>query len=156
MLPPYTIRNLYYEIADSNIQKLFYFDSVNCLIERGKPYDVDVLQAERSRFERFVKDHGFYGFSGDHIYFKVDSTVGNRQVDIYYGVKNFAKLDDYNRIRSVPHSIYRVKNIYIYPDFVPKDALEGGEAYLKSLDTTTTKVIILLHGKENLKLNMIL
>ena len=50
LLPPYTIRNLYYEIADTNIQKLFYFDSVNCIIERGKPYDVDVLQAERSRF----------------------------------------------------------------------------------------------------------
>ncbi|MCX6325322.1 MAG: BamA/TamA family outer membrane protein [Bacteroidia bacterium] len=135
LLPPYTIHNLYYEIADSNIQKLCYFDSVNCVIERGKPYDVDVLQAERSRFERFIKDHGFYGFSGDHIFFRVDSTIGNRQVDIYYGVKNFTKVDAFNRISLIPHSIYRVKNIYIYPDFVPKDALEGGEAYLNSLDT---------------------
>jgi len=136
LLPPYTIRKLLYEIADSNIQKLCYFDSVNCIIERGKPYDVDVLQAERLRFERFIKDHGFYGFSADHIYFRVDSTVGNRQVDIIYGIKNFAKLDIYNGISLVPHSIYRVKNIYIYPDFVPKDALEGGEAYLNSFDTT--------------------
>ncbi len=76
--PPYTVRNIYNEIADSNIRKLYVFDSMNCLIERGKPYDVDVLQAERSRFERFVKDHGFYGFSGDHIYFRVDSTVGKK------------------------------------------------------------------------------
>ena len=91
---------LYYEIADSNIQKLCYFDSVNCVIERGKPYDVDVLQAERSRFERFIKDHGFYGFSSDHIYFRVDSTVGNRQVDIYYGVKNFTKIDAYQQDQS--------------------------------------------------------
>ena len=139
LLPAYTIRNLNYEITDSNIQKLCYFDSMNCVIERGKPYDVDILQTERSRFERFIKDHGFYGFSGDHIFFRVDSTVGNRQVDIYYGVKNFTKVDAFNRISLSPHSIYRVKNIYIFPDFVPKDALEGGEAYLNSLDTTNYK-----------------
>jgi hypothetical protein len=137
LLPAYTIRNLHYEIADSTLRKLCYFDSVNCIIERGKSYDVDILQTERLRFERLVKDRGYYGFSGDDIYFKIDSTIGKRQVDIYYYVKNFSKVDEYNRIRTVPHSIYRVKNIYIYPDFVPKDAMEGGEAYLNSLDTTS-------------------
>jgi hypothetical protein len=136
LLPPYTIRNIYNEIADSNVKKLYVFDSMNCTIERGKPYDVDVLQAERSRFERFVKDHGFYGFSGDHIYFRVDSSIGNRQVDIVYGVKKFLKIDESSRVSLVPHSIYKVKNIYIYPDFIPKEALEGGETYLKGLDTT--------------------
>lgn len=136
---PYTIRNLYYEFADSTIHKLFNFDSVNCLIERGKPYDVDVLQAERTRFERFIKDRGFYGFSTDHIYFRIDSTIGNRQVNIYYGIKNFMHLDKYGRPVYVPHSIYRIRNIYIFPDFVPKDVLEGGEAYLKSLDTVSYK-----------------
>ncbi len=158
LLPPYTIRNLYFEMADSNIKDLFFFDSVNCVIERGKPYDVDVLQAERSRFERFVKDHGFYGFSSDHIYFRVDSTVGKRQVDIYYGVKKFAKLDAFNRISLVPHSIYRVRNIYIFPDFVPKEALEGGEAYLKSLDTVSYNgyYFITRKGKPEIKYDLIL
>ena len=135
LLPAYTIRNLKYEIADSNIQNYYYFDSVNCVIERGKPYDVDVLQTERSRFERFIRDRGFYGFSGDYISFRVDSTIGKRQVDIYYCIKKFTKIDEFNKISLVPHSIYRVKNIYIYPDYVPKDALEGGNTYLSSLDT---------------------
>jgi outer membrane protein assembly factor BamA len=133
---PYTVRNLYFEIADTTIETLFCFDSINCLIQRGKPYDVDVLQAERSRFERYVKDHGFYGFSAaDHISFRVDSTIGNRQVNLYYDIKKFQKIDNYNRITYVPHSVYRIKNVYIYPDFVPKDVLEGGETYLRSLDT---------------------
>jgi outer membrane protein assembly factor BamA len=133
---PYTIRNLTYEIADSNISNLCFFDSVNCVIVRGKPYDVDVLQAERTRFERFIRDHGFYGFSSDYISFKVDSTVGNRQVDIIYNIRNFTKLDEYNRITSGPFAVYTIKNIYIYPDFVPKEALESGDFYLKGLDTT--------------------
>jgi outer membrane protein assembly factor BamA len=133
---PYTIRNLKYEIADSNIKNLCFFDSVNCEIVRGKPYDVDVLQAERTRFERFIRDHGFYGFSNDYIAYKIDSTVGNRQVDIKYNVRNFSGVDPNGRITSGPFAIYSLKNVYIYPDYLPNEALERGEAYLKSLDTT--------------------
>ena len=136
LIRPYTIRNLTYDIADSNIKNLCFFDSVNCLIVRGKPYDVDVLQSERARFERFIRDHGFYGFSSDYIWFGVDSTVGNRQVDLKYNIKPFTKIDASNRITSGLFPVYSLKNIYIYPDFVPNEALERGEAYLKSLDTT--------------------
>ncbi len=134
--PPYIIRKIYFQFADSTIEKFFYFDSVNCLIERGRPYDVDVLQSERSRFERFIRDRGFYSFSGDHIYFNVDSTPGNRQVDIYYGVRNAMKLGEGGKVTLVPHSISRIRNIYIFPDFVPKDVLEGGEEYRQRFDTT--------------------
>jgi outer membrane protein assembly factor BamA len=132
---PYTVRNIIYEVADSNIKKLSDFDKLNCVISKGKPYDVDVIQSERSRFERFVKDHGFYSFSGDHISFRIDSTVGNRQVDIYYIIKNYTKIDTLNNITTVPHSIYRVNKIYIYPDFIPREALEKGLDYYENLDT---------------------
>ncbi len=133
---PYRIRNLYYEFADSLIGSWFYFDSLNCQIVRDTRYDVDVLQAEQLRFEKFIKDRGFYGFSREHIYFRVDSTIGNRQVDIYYGIRQFTRIDENNRTSTLPHSLYRIRNVYIYPDFVPRDALEKGEAYISSLDTT--------------------
>ncbi len=136
---PYTIRNLTYEIADSNIRKFCYFDSVNCLIERGKPYDVDILQAERTRFERFIRDRGFYGFSSDYISFKVDSSLGDRKVDLKYVIRNFTRLNPDNTVTPGEFAIYTVKNVYIYPEFDPKEALEGGEEYLKSMDTTFYK-----------------
>ncbi len=155
---PYTIRNLYYEFADTTIRKLFNFDSVNCLIERGKPYDVEVLQAERTRFERFIKDRGFYGFSSEHIYFRVDSAIGNRQVNIYYGIRNFLRLDDSGKPVYVPHSVYRIENIFIFPDFVPKEVLEGGESYLQSLDTLLYKnyYFVTPRKKSDLKYDLIL
>lgn len=159
LLPPYTVRNVYYEIPDSSLRTLYYFDSTSSIIERGKPYDVEVLQAERSRFERSVKDQGFYNFSaGDHIFFRIDSTVGKRQVDIYYGVKDFSRIDQYNQVVIEPHSRYRVKNIYIYSNFNPKEALEGGDSYLKSLDTTEYKgyYFIDIKGKPEIKYDLIL
>ena len=155
---PYTIRNLSYDFADTSIRALFYFDSVNCLIERGKPYDVDVLQGELSRFERFIRNNGYYGFSGDYINFLVDSTIGNRQVNIVYNVKNFMEVDRFNRISYIPHSKYIIKNVYLYPDFVPKDLLERGESYVKGMDTTGYKgyYFISEKGSQPLKYDLIL
>lgn len=145
---PYTIRKLIYEIADSNIKKLVYFDSVNCIIDRGKPYDVDVLHSEMTRCERFIRDHGFYGFSNEYIRFSIDSTVGQRQVDIKYIIRSFTRVDADSKISTGPFALYSVKNIYIYPDFVPKEALEGGAAYLESLDTTLYKGYYFITAKQ--------
>jgi len=151
--PPYTIRRLIYEISDTTIRELIYMDSVNCRIVRGKPYDVDVLTGERNRVERLVKDFGYYNFSAsDHIFFRVDSTVGNKQVDIVYGIKNFLHLDENNRITSVQHSRYRIRNVYIYPDFVPKAVLEGGEAYMSTLDTLEYRDYFFITAEEKPRL----
>jgi len=149
---PYVVRNLYYDIPDTTIQKLFYFDSINCLIQRGKPYDVDVLQAERTRIERFIRNHGFYGFSADHVSFRIDSTVGNRQVNIYYDIRDAVKIDNYNRIMNEAHSLYQVKDIYIYPDFVPKNVIEGGDSYLSNLDTVSYRGYYFISDSEKSRL----
>lgn len=146
---PYTIRKLSFEIADSTIRKYFFFDSVNCVIQRGKPYDVDVLQAERTRFERFIRDNGFYGFSSDYIWFGIDSTVGNRQVDITYNIKPFTRLDANNRMTTGPFAVYNIKNVYLYPDFDQKDALELGETYYKNMDTTMYRGYYFITSKKN-------
>ncbi|MBS0011872.1 MAG: BamA/TamA family outer membrane protein, partial [Bacteroidales bacterium] len=133
---PYRLRRVIYEVEDENVRKLFFMDTINCLIKKGEIYDVDVLQQERVRLERFIKDMGFYSFSRDHIYFEVDSTVGNRQVDIYYQVRKFLTYNDGSRIIESPHKRYRINNIYIYTAFNPKKSLDEGDAYLRRQDTT--------------------
>ncbi|HLP72453.1 MAG TPA: BamA/TamA family outer membrane protein [Bacteroidales bacterium] len=149
LLPAYTIRNLYYEIKDTLIRQFFNFDSVNCLIKRGKPYDVDVLQAERARFERFIRNQGYYAFSSEYISFEADSTVGHRQVDLYYNIRNNVSTDIFNRTTILPHQIYQVRNIYIYPDYNPATALQEGEAYLGTLDTIQYKGYYFITSNKN-------
>lgn len=139
LLPPFTIRNVYFDITDSIVRSFFYFDSVNCIIERGKPYDVDILQEERARFERLIRDRGFYSFSSEYIYFNIDSTIGNRQVDIYYNIRSPYIIDDAENMVQLPHPIYEVKNVFIYPDFDPGTALGEGDAYINRLDTISYK-----------------
>jgi len=132
---PYRIRRVKYDIRDENVRSLFFMDTINCLIKNGEKYDVDILQKERIRLERFIKDMGFYSFSRDHIYFEVDSTLGNRQVDIFYEARKFL---DYNSGKSIiesEHKRYRINNVYIYTSWDPKKSLDEGDDYLQRQDT---------------------
>jgi len=145
---PYIIRNITYEITDTNLRNLYVFDTINSVITRGMPYDADMLQQERQRFERFVRNHGFYQFSSDYISFNVDSAVGNRQVDVSFIVKNFATVDENSIVTTVPHSIFRINNIYIHTDFDPREAIEGGDTYFQNLDTTFYRGYYFISSKE--------
>ncbi|HEX2921599.1 MAG TPA: BamA/TamA family outer membrane protein [Bacteroidales bacterium] len=139
LLAPFTIRNVYYDIEDTIIKSYFFFDSVNSLINRGQPFENIVLQNERSRFVKSIRDKGFYGFSGDYINFDIDSTKGERQVDIYYNIRSPFTIDNLSRVTFLPHPVYQIKNIYIYPDYDPGTALKEGEAYVQKLDTVLYK-----------------
>ncbi len=145
---PYRIRRINYLIGDDNVRNLFFMDTINCLIKSNQIYDVDVLQKERIRLERFIKDLGFYSFSRDHIYFEVDSMAGDRQVDVYYEVRKFLKYDQYSRIIESNHERYRIDDVYIYTDFDPKRALDEGDAYYNEQDTSYYKGIYFISDNE--------
>ncbi|MEZ5000469.1 MAG: hypothetical protein R2744_06705 [Bacteroidales bacterium] len=124
-------------VEDTTIGKLVYLDTINCVFEQGRRYDIDAIQGEMLRIERFIRDLGYYSFSKDNIKFEVDTTIGNHQVDIRYQVLQKQRRIGFGGITTwVPHHRYRIHNIYIYDDFDPKSALSSGDDYFSSLDTT--------------------
>jgi len=133
---PYTIKDIKYEIQDTLLQGLVLSDTVNCLIERGMLYDVDLLQKERQRLERFVRDIGFYTFSTENIYFRIDSALMSHQVIVNYVVTPRSTTDSRGRPSYTNHRMYRVRDVYVYPSFDPRLALTEGERYTMSFDTT--------------------
>jgi len=136
---PYTIKDIRYEIEDSMLYSLVMIDTMNCTIERGMIYDVDLLQQERLRLERFIRDVGFYSFSPEDIYYRVDSSMANRQVNVYYVVSRKSTFDDQGKIGYSSHRMYRVRDVYVFPEFDPREALTGGEQYSSSFDTVYYK-----------------
>jgi len=133
---PYTIADIRYEVQDSNVRGLVLIDSANCLIERGMIYDIDLLQRERQRLERFIRDVGYYTFSTEDIFFRVDSSLMKHQVIVWYVVTPRVTVDSRGEQAAENHILYHIRDIYIYPEFDPRTALTGGEAYLETLDTT--------------------
>ncbi len=138
---PYTIADIRYDIQDTMLYSLVMIDTVNCTIERGMIYDVDLLQMERQRLERFIRDIGFYAFSTENIYFRIDSALMSHQVIVEYVVSRRVTADSQGRTVYKNHRMYRIRDVYILPDFDPRLSLTDGEAYSASLDTTFYKGI---------------
>lgn len=138
---PYTIADIRYDIQDSLLYSLVMIDTVNCTIERGMIYDVDLLQRERQRLERFIRDIGFYTFSTENVYFRIDSALMNRQVIVNYVVARRTTIDSQGRPVYSNHKMYRVRDVYVFPDFDPRLALTEGDAYTTTFDTTFFKGI---------------
>ncbi len=149
---PYTIRSIRYLLEDTSIQSVFYPDTVNRLIEREQNFDVDRLQTERTRIENVLRNQGYFNFSKEYIYYRVDSSLGQHQVDLTLGVKKFIVPSEDGYYLLVPHRKYRVEEVYIYPEYDPKQAIEDYQGYIDGLSRREFDDFIFLY-QEKLRAN---
>lgn len=136
---PYVIRSIKYNLEDTSIQSVFMPDTVNSLIVRGDNFDVDVMQAERVRTETLMRTNGYYKFNRDYVYFNVDSTAGEHQVDIVLGIKKYIVSSKDGYYLQVPHRRYRVEEVNIFPSFDPNSAILDYEGYVEGLEKSEYK-----------------
>lgn len=79
------------------------------LLKKDDPFDLNVIKAERVRIDDYIKEHGFYFFNPDYIIVNVDSTIGNKKVNLYVTVKQDAPEE--------ARKVYRINDVYIYTAF---------------------------------------
>jgi outer membrane protein assembly factor BamA len=79
------------------------------LLRPGKPFDLDVIKAERTRIDAHLKENGFYFFSPEFILLRTDTTVGNHQVNMFVTVKQEIPFES--------REIYRIKDVQIYTGY---------------------------------------
>lgn len=115
----YTIRNMSYTIPDQHLAGFVYADTIHSLINREESYDVDVLQNERRRITRNLKEEGFFNFSRDYIFFRVDSTLNNQQLDLELVINNPRPhaTQDSRGDSTALHKRYKIQDIRIYPEY---------------------------------------
>ncbi len=113
----YRIRDISYNIRDSHLAGFIYADTVSSLLARGNRYDTDILQQERNRITRELKDIGFFRFSRDHVFFQVDSTLNMNMVDLAVIIENPRIRTNSGTSGEARHRRYRLNKIDIYPDF---------------------------------------
>ena len=107
----YKIRNVTFPIDSANVA----LDSTIARIKRrsllkpGQPYDLDVIKSERERIDQRLKNKGYFYFNPDYILVRVDSTVGDHQVDLKVIVKD--------ETPQKAKEVYTINNIYIFPDY---------------------------------------
>lgn len=143
----YKIRTIKYHIEDTSLIKILMPDTVNALIKKNTPFDIDTLQSERQRITDTLKNRGYYYFTKEYIYYKADSAIGNSQIDLTIGVKQFVRKDTSNHIIKGSHKKYYINNTFIYSNYDPKAALKNREEYIKTLKDTVIDSVKIYYNK---------
>lgn len=104
----YMISSIRRMIDDPALDYLVLHDSINSLLRVGAPFDVNTLDAERSRLTSFFQDHGYYYFNKGHIRFEADTTIGNHQVALVMKIPLF---QSHNQDSLTNHPSYKIGQI---------------------------------------------
>jgi outer membrane protein assembly factor BamA len=116
---PYTIRRISYAIADTQLARFVYADTAKSLIKRGRNYDVYELENERLRITESLLNNGYYRFSTSFIFFRIDSSLATRQMDLTIEITNpvVPSLEMFGTFTETDHNRYFINKIYIDPEF---------------------------------------
>lgn len=105
----YKIRKVVYPDDTGKIASIIDSVSSKSVMQKDDRFSLEMLDEERQRLQNVMKDKGYYHFSGSNLIFEIDSTVGERKLDIYLLLK-----------KNVPEEAlqqYKINRIEIYPDY---------------------------------------
>lgn len=112
--PRYYVYKMNYAISDTALQFNKDFRAARdagrgSLIRDGDPYRLDVIEGERQRIDRFLKEKGYYYFNPDYLIAEVDTTERDHSVNIFISLKpNTSQL---------ALKQYYINDIYVYADY---------------------------------------
>ncbi len=104
----YLVRKVDSEIRDTVCLDVMQNGMYQSLLKDGMYFDLNVLDAERSRLNTFFADRGYYRFNKDFIRYEADTTLGNRMVDLKL-LLNMYKSGTEQKLRL--HRQYRLGNV---------------------------------------------
>ncbi len=146
--PAYHYRNISFPKINDDLDTAVTGTSKQTFLKSGNKYNLDIIKNERIRIDAKLKEEGFFYFAPEDLIMRVDSTVGNHQIDLTVKVKD-ATPDE-------ARWIYSIRNIYVYPNYSLKDTslkLDSAVKYQwynvidpkKTIRPFTFKNAVLLH-----------
>ncbi|MBN2173515.1 MAG: BamA/TamA family outer membrane protein [Bacteroidales bacterium] len=118
---PYRIRNINFSISDTVIRSIVLQKMDNSLIKSSRIYNSYTLDKERERITGVLNNYGYFSFTKDYIYYRVDSAFNSHQIDVTLVIKNVTQPPENpgETPREEFHKAYYINNVFIYPDYKP-------------------------------------
>lgn len=143
---PSRIASIKYNFRDPFLENIVMRDSLETLLHVGDIFDVGTMTAERERIASLLRDKGYYNFNVGNITYEYLPREDEHLIDLTVIINR--QLDGY-REDGTPiytnHRTYRLKDIYVYPDYNP---LIGNGTGLSTADTIVARGLnIIYHGK---------
>jgi len=100
-------------------RSLIAYQQKNSLIQRGDPYRLNALEAERGRLAGELRREGFANFFPAYLYYTLDTLSGSREVRVRLWVTDPSD--------STKHHRYYLRRVLIYPDYTLDNVQQGRE-----------------------------
>ena len=128
--PLLIIDSVAYNIADTNINRIIR-SNYDLQLTPGLPLQVKRLAAYRDKIVSYLKEHGYYYFTKDYITFTVDTLGRNYKAKVTVNIP-LMKTD---KGKLIPHPRLKIKNVYVFSDYNPNEALQNPREFFADCDT---------------------
>lgn len=78
----------------------------NSLLQKNAPFDIDLLEAERTRINQIMRNSGYYAFSRDYIEYMADTNQNASQVKLQIILNK--------PVKETQHFLYQIKDLVVY------------------------------------------
>lgn len=124
----YRIRNIQYQIKDTNIRSIYFYNLQYSKIKLDDIFNQDLLQAERERIVKDIKNNGYFFFNREFIYFNIDTSIKDNFIDLKVVIENPEG--------KTAHPFYRINNVNI--DIIdPESKVVGSKIFYDSVSNYT-------------------
>lgn len=135
----YTIRNYQYTIDNPEINKSLIPARKYTSIQSGVDFNQENLESSREHLTSYLRNIGYYNFSKEYFYFKVDTTLNSHQADVFLSL--------YEPRDSTTFKKFKIRNVSVLSGF--DSMTRGNRRLFAEPDTTEYKGIKIIHGKNN-------
>lgn len=111
----YHVRNIELDIQDSAISRRLEQKDFKSGLSAGMPFNLNVLDAERSKINSFLQNCGYNKFNKDFLRYEADTLIGNHEVDVRMSLSPMLLQNGVE----LPHTLYTIGNVNF--DFQQQD-----------------------------------
>lgn len=115
---PHVVRTIDWTFPDDSIASIVTSASSGSLLKPGVALDRTLLDAERERIVRVLRNRGYYAFTKEFISFNADTTAGSYDVDLALRVSR-AHPPRSGGVRLDTHAPYFLRSIKVITNYDP-------------------------------------
>lgn len=140
---PYRYDSIYFPPGESTLSRAIRGLRDESVLAEDQRYDLDQLKEERLRVEKSLKDQGYFYFDDQHLLFRADTTVGEREIDLYMTLKE--------DVPPKAKRFYRIGQVNVFPNYefeegksqeVPDTTVVGYTRYIHSTDAFRPEIVV--------------
>ena len=136
--PATRIDTLSYSFRDKSLSSVILSDTSASLLPRGTILDITRLDAERNRIAQMLNDRGYFDFTVNNISYEVDTIGRGVNADVRMIIHpTLVGYDERGAQIFEDNSVYRLRNINVYPTYDPMLRSTMGFKRGATIDTTS-------------------